>query len=330
MNRIILFLLGAVLLSSACEKDLLRPDIEARPQAVFHYLWNDLHQRYAFFEEKDIDWQEVKQRYASEIKPNMSNKALFDLLSDMLFELQDGHVNLSSGFDRSRNWTWFEGYPDNFDANVVKRYYLGSDYRITGALENTIIDSVLYVRYASFASTVTLGQLNFIIDRAKNTKGIIIDVRHNGGGSIGNAYRFAGAFTEKPYVFGKQRFKTGKTSFSEWEELSVEPISENPFQGKVVVLSNRRSYSAANFFLQMMKERPNTILMGDHSGGGGGIPAFGELPNGWVYRFSASQLIDLESRQLEFGVKVHQRASTTPEDATKGIDAIIEKALKEF
>jgi len=36
----------------------------------------------------------------------------------------------------------------------------------------------------------------------------------------------------------------------------------------------------------MMRVNPNITLIGDRTGGGGGTPAFLELPTGWMYRFS--------------------------------------------
>ncbi len=64
-----------------------------------------------FFDYKNIDWNEVHQRYRSRIAQNMTDEELFGVLADMLEELQDGHVNLSSSFDMARYWKWFEDYP---------------------------------------------------------------------------------------------------------------------------------------------------------------------------------------------------------------------------
>ena len=40
----------------------------------------------------------------------------------------------------------------------------------------------------------------------------------------------------------------------------------------IVVLVNRHSYSATNFFSAYMSTLPNVTLIGDQSGGGGGVP----------------------------------------------------------
>lgn len=78
----------------------------------------------------------------------------------------------------------------------------------------------------------------------------------------------------------------------------------------------------------MMKELPQVILIGDQTGGGGGIPVYGELSNGWTYRFSATQTIDLEGRQLEDGVLVDISIDQSPISTLRGEDNIITTALQ--
>ncbi|MDV7395568.1 S41 family peptidase, partial [Arthrospira platensis SPKY1] len=143
------------------------------------------------------------------IREEMSDQELFSVLSDMLFELKDGHVNLTSPFDRSRNWEWFLNYPPNFNKTIVYRNYLGNDYRITGPLHNQVIDSVLYIYYESFASEIKQFHLDEIIVRAKDMKGIIIDIRNNGGGAARNGTLLASVLTDVSYVYGYSRVKSG-------------------------------------------------------------------------------------------------------------------------
>ena len=63
---------------------------------------------------------------------------------------------------------------------------------------------------------------------------------------------------------------------------------------KVVVLTNRHSYSATNDFVNSMRCFPNVTLVGDKTGGGSGLPFSSELPNGWGVRFSASPHLDAQ------------------------------------
>ena len=330
--RLSFLLIGLAFFFYSCEKLFLADDPARDPLSNFEYLWQEANNKYSYFEYKSVDWEAVYDTYQPLVHDAMSDRELFDVLADMLFELKDGHVNLTSSFDRSRNWDWFLDYPPNFNENIVYRQYLGSDYLITGPLHNQVIDSVLYVYYSSFADAISSDHLDKLVDRATGLKGVIIDIRSNGGGSSGNAYALASALAGQSYTYGYSRIKNGpgKDDFSPWRRLSITPRSGRLFTGQVVLLCNRASYSASNLFAQMMKSRPRSILLGDQTGGGGGIPAFGELPNGWTYRFSVTQTVNPEGDHIESGVPVDIAVDLDPGDEAAGVDTMLEAALDVF
>jgi hypothetical protein len=327
--QLFVFLFGLTLFFGSCEKLFLADDPESDPVSNFEYLWQEANNKYSYFEYKSVDWDAVYDTYRPLVHNAMSDRELFDVLADMLFELKDGHVNLTSAFDRSRNWDWFLDYPPNFNENIVYRNYLGSDYLITGPLHNQVIDSVLYVYYSSFTDAISSDHLDELVERATGLKGIIIDIRSNGGGSSGNAYALASALAGQSYTYGYSRIKNGqgKEDFSPWRGMSITPRSGKRFTGQLVLLCNRGSYSASNLFAQMMKSRPDAILLGDQTGGGGGIPAFGELPNGWMYRFSVTQTINPQGAHIESGVPVDVLVNLNPADEAAGVDSMLEAAL---
>ncbi|MCC5917153.1 MAG: S41 family peptidase [Cryomorphaceae bacterium] len=315
---------------SSCEKTLLSSDPGTTPSEVFEYLWDDIQNRYAYFELKQIDWKAVKERYVMEVDNNMSEHELFDVLAEMLFELEDGHVNLTSPFNRSRNWEWQQNYPLNYNQGIIDRKYLGKDFYISGPLRHQLIDSVLYVNYRSFTESLRDDDIAAILHRAQNAKGVIIDVRSNGGGAINNAFNLAGAFTDQSYTYGKVRIKNGPCSdcFSSWTDLRVPARTNGSYSGTVVVLTNRSSYSSTTYFAEMMRQNPRAILVGNTTGGGGGSPVFGELPNGWVYRFSSTQALTLDDEHFESGIPVDVEVDLDQSDEAGGKDTILESALQ--
>lgn len=312
----------------SCEEIISPKAPEASPIAVFDHLWNDINNRYSFFEEKEIDWEEVKRHYKPLIHAQMTPEDLFDVLGDMLGELKDGHVNLLSTFNRSRNWSWFEGFPLFYDQQLIDGVYLGTNFRIIGPLHAQTVDNMLYVNYRSFERQVSHQHLNEIIRLLQFHEGLIIDVRNNGGGSLQNALNIASRLIEEEVTFARQRFKTGpgRNDFTPWSDRIITPFVGDRYLGKVAVLINRRSYSSTTFFAQMMSVLPQARLFGDQTGGGGGIPVFAELPNGWTYRFSGSQTIDLNGNQIEFGVQVDEDL-TSPELVISGRDHFIDSAV---
>lgn len=327
-----LLILACFSILTSCEKQLLRSNHTSKPSEIFEFLWNDIHNRYSYFELKDIDWQKQKTIFESRIDNEMSDEDLFEVLSEMLFTLEDGHVNLTSPFNRSRNWNWFQDYPLNYNQGIIDQYYLGRDFHISGPLRHQIIDSVLYINYRTFSEQLRQQDIRAILQRAKNLKGVIIDVRSNGGGALDNAFNLAGAFTEESYTYGKVRIKNGPCSdcFSSWTDLRVPASNEDWFGGKVLVLTNRASYSTTTYFAEMMRRNPRAVIMGDSTGGGGGSPAFGELANGWMYRFSSTQALTLDEDHFELGIPADIFVELQKVDEDQGIDTIIEEALKYF
>lgn len=324
-----LVLLLTLIFPLSCERYVMAPDPENTPLANYEFLWQELDHKYSFFEYKSIDWDSVYAVFRPQIYDDMDERELFGVLADMLNTLQDGHVNLLSSFDRSRNWDWYLDYPENFNGNIVYRNYLGKNYKISGPLHHQIIDSVLYVYYASFGNQISQDNLDALMKAAEGMKGVIVDIRNNGGGSSANAYALASCFTEDTLHFGYERIKNGPghDDFSPWRSLQLTPRSGKRFAGNVVLLCNRNSYSASNLFALMMDAIEQVRLMGDRTGGGGGTPAYGELPNGWQYRFSSTQTLDPESKHVEHGIAVDIPVNLDPADEAAGIDSIIEAAL---
>jgi len=302
------------------------------PEGNFEALWKLINERYCFLEYKNqeygLDWDEVYKEYKHRIAPGMSKAGLFEVLSEMLCELRDGHVNLYSSRDVGRYWKWYEDYPENFNDSIHK-LYLGTDYRIASGLKYKIFENNIgYIYYESFSNGIGNGNLDDVLKYMELCNGIIIDVRNNGGGTLTNSSLLASRFTNEKVLTGYIIHKTGKgrNDFSSPKSIYLEPSNRIRWQKKVVVLTNRHSYSATNDFVNSMSILPNVTLIGDKTGGGSGLPFSSELPNGWSVRFSASPHLDANKNHIEFGIEPHIKVDMTKEDILRNKDTIIEYA----
>ncbi|GAB3327067.1 S41 family peptidase [Marivirga atlantica] len=331
-----------VILLSACERAFIKENPEPNNAEVFDHLWETVDQKYSFFDDKDIDWDRAKSLYRGDAVRARNSIELFNALADLLFVLEDGHVNLSAGIDLSRNWEWYLDYPPNFNWDIIERNYLlpSEDYQISGPLHNTIIDSVGYIYYESFGNSVSTSLLDYIILKFEEEQinslegpvaGLIIDIRNNGGGSISNAFTIANRFAGDKTKVADWFYKNGPAhdDFTKAEEKFIEfdGDEEYKFNKPIVVLTNRSSYSSANFFASMMSFIPNVTLMGDQTGGGGGLPINNELPNGWRVRFSSTRTIDARGNNIEFGVAPDVKLDLDSADLQNGRDTMIEAAI---
>ena len=302
------------------------------PQGNLEALWRIIDEHYCFLDYKrqaiGLDWDEVHTRYARRVDDGMSRSQLFEVLRDMLSELRDGHVNIFTSFDTAREWSWQEDYPTNLSDTLLRRY-LGTHYRTTNGFNYLVLDdNIGYVRYASFSNEIGAGNLDDILTYLAPCRGLIIDIRSNGGGLISSAEELAARFTNEEILVGYIQHKTGKghNDFSEMEPQYLKPSNGVRWQKRVAVLTNRGVYSAANEFVKYMKCCPQAIIIGDKSGGGAGMPFSSQLPCGWNVRFSACPMYDRNKQCTEFGIDPDYNVGLTDQDFLRGRDTIIETA----
>jgi len=330
MNRLTyLFLILLLPLMAACVDE---DEYDDTPQGNFEALWKIIDEHYCFLDYKQheygLDWQQVYNKYRVRVQGQLTDLQLFEVLTQMLGELRDGHVNLSTSYDYGRYWSWFENYPANVSDTLLRRY-MGTDYKIASGLRYRILDdNIGYIRYESFSSPIGEGNIDEALMYMMLCQGLIIDIRGNGGGDLTYAELLAARFCKEKTLVGYTQHKTGKghSDFSSLEPQYIEPSSNIRWTKPVVVLTNRQVFSAANEFTMYMKAMPMVKVVGDHTGGGAGMPFSSSLPNGWVVRFSAIPTYDGKRQSTEFGIDPDYYVSLSDEDVLKGRDTIIEFA----
>jgi len=318
-----------LLVCGSCEQLFLDSQPENTNAENFDILWEVMNERYSLFEYKKIDWDSVRNVYRPLALQAQSDTELYDVFESMLNTLRDGHVNLRTPFDISRYLPYL-GEPANYSFDVLEQNYLG-DYRITGFLLNQEIDGVGYIHYRSFATPILDSELNYVIDRFKDLPGVIIDIRNNEGGDPANGLKIMSRIIkERTKLFSYQlKNGPGTNDFSDEKEIFLDPDTENPsFNGRIVVLTNRTVYSAGSYFSAYTKALPNVPLIGDDTGGGCGVPAGYDLPNGWYFNYSSTIGYTVNGLNFEAGVPVDIRVEMTPEDIAAGRDPILERAIE--
>lgn len=298
--------MGCLLLAALCgchEVEEYADD----PRGNFEQLWTILDEHYCFFEQKNVDWNEVHTRYGAMISDRMTDEELFGVCAAMLNELRDGHTNLSAPFNTSYYRKWWTDYPQNYDKRLIEQYYLNYNFRTTGGITYAVLpQNVGYMHYSSFAYNIGEGNLDAVLAYLATCDGLVIDVRDNGGGSLTNVETLVARFTPERMLAGSICHKTGPghNDFSEPYKYYYDPV-EAPYlrwRKPVVVLCNRSTFSAANNFVSVMQFVPGVTIVGNTTGGGSGMPFSSELPNGWGVRFSAAPVRDQAGHLTEFGV----------------------------
>lgn len=133
MKKLFFFSIFLLISLTACHDELEIPNNTYREN--FETLWRIIDTQYCYLDTKNINWDSIYTVYDTRLETDtVSEEVFFYTMSEMLAELKDGHVNLYSGFDRSRYWNWFSDYPSNFNSSLIfTDKYLGK-YRIANGL----------------------------------------------------------------------------------------------------------------------------------------------------------------------------------------------------
>jgi len=239
-----------IFLGVSCTNLFLEKDIKNTPENNFEVLWQEFDQHYALF--KNIDWDSVYSEYRPKVNANTSDEELWDICTEMLAILNDGHTRLydrkqfsppgtPSVIFRSGLGAEQQEADSLFSISTIIDNYLDSNYSIIGdeaAEEGFLygkIGSTGYIYIPSFDgnnSTVSpakwANQINQLMNSFSAITGVVIDIRDNTGGYDINAKRVAGAFaSECMLAYTVQtRNGPGKSDFDSPNPHFVKPIGE--------------------------------------------------------------------------------------------------------
>jgi hypothetical protein len=311
--------------------------VASSPEMNFETLWKEFDTRYSFFEIKKIDWGALYSLYRPQVTSTTTDAQLFQVMSSMLSNLKDGHVNLTTSVGTYAYAGWYSQYPTNFLGTTAAARYFSTDYGTTagGYLRYArIADSIgyLYIGPILTGDQILWSQsIDIIINTLKDCKGIVVDIRSNGGGSDAFGNIVAGRFADQLRVYSYVRWRSGPShsDFTDYQASTIEPQGPRQYTKRVALLTNRRCFSSAEGTILMMKALPNVTQIGDTTGGGSANPITLTLPNGWTYR--VSRWIQYTAQKTVFegiGLPPNIPVWISSADSAAGRDAILERAIQ--
>ena len=316
----------------SCEK----LDMEKQPGtdniSIFNEYHNILKTKYAMTEDKGINWDDVYTEYSGYINNTISKDSLSNTLGEIMLLTKDGHTWLETdagqqnyGFDVQ------DDYQIDLNQELVETNYLGINPKKVGdSMQYTILkQNIALVVYRDFENVITEDGINLMLTDLKDTKGMILDVRGNGGGDPEMAGMLASHFTTKRVYTGFESFKTGpgKDDFSK-SEIYLEAGNGVKYLKPIAMLTDRGVFSATLTLQYLTDPLENIFTVGARSGGGSGSTSDGQLTNGWVYSLSVSEFIDAKGRHIDNGILPDIEAHLDHKATNK--DEIIETAIVEL
>lgn len=302
------------------------------PVEVFESFSHEVDNNFSFFSYINLNWDSVHEIYKTKVSNTMSQKDLLNVLGEMIILLKDAHSEINSPYGNMYYTGWYTNHPINVIPNISNYfdfYSIANDTIQFGKIKNANLG---YIKITTFggndSDSYTI--IDKILNQFKNTDGLIIDVRKNGGGYSSYSKLIAGRFTDSTRVAVKYRFRNGANhnDFTNWMNDYITPDNYT-YKKPVVILTNRLSASATEWFVCFMKMLPQVKTVGDTTCGVSGQPIYRELSNGWMLRISNSQSMLPSGKDYQYtGLYPDFPVWISNEQYQQRIDAILEKAIE--
>jgi carboxyl-terminal processing protease len=190
-----------------------------------------------------------------------------------------------------------------------------------------------YIRFDAFQPSI-LKEFRQALERFRNTPGLVIDLRRNGGGDLGVLLPIAGYFFDKKTLFAKDQTRSGKP-LSEFAgifrlplELYVGRPGDQIYSGPVVILVDARSASSSEVFAAGMQDSHRAKIVGSQTCGCVlGIAKPRVMKGGGVLEMSEVLWFSPKGRRLEgTGILPDEKVAPTLIDLQKKHDTAVEAA----
>ncbi|HEX8288236.1 MAG TPA: S41 family peptidase [Pyrinomonadaceae bacterium] len=181
-------------------------------------------------------------------------------------------------------------------------------------------EDVGYVKFNLFALPV-IEKFCASLSELKDKKALIIDLRGNSGGVLGTMVGLSGMLTDKSIDLGTQIYRIGS------ENMIAFTKAKN-YKGKVVLLVDNQTASAAEVFASALQENNRALVVGEKTAGEALPSVSVELPTGAFLLYPIANFKTHNGNYLEGkGVEPNFVVALDKKSLLAGTDNQLEKAL---
>jgi len=247
--------------------------------ATFDQLWEAFDRDYAMFVLRpEVDWAKLREQYRPKALASKSTHEFADVCAEMLKPLRDLHVWMSVA---GVNVPVFNR-PRSANSNPSAHRTILGDLKQAGRVQWVITtDKIGFIAIYGWNTGPEIpAQVDEALEQMRDTRGLIIDVRLNGGGDEPTAGKVAGRFLQKEFVYSCSQYRNGPshTDLTEKYERKVSPRGPWRYNRPVVLLIGQKCMSSNESFIAMMSGDPEVTIIGDHTCGSSGNPRIVKLP----------------------------------------------------
>lgn len=210
-----------------------------------------------------------------------------------------------------------EGENEPIDISIVR------DNIILKSVEWRMEDDIAIVEISQFGNSV-LREFNEFLSEALllKPKGIIVDLRNNGGGLLDACVEIASEFIEDKVIVRTEGGRFGNTA----EILSNKTGSF--LDVPLIVLINKGSASASEIFAGAMQDHQRGLLIGEQSFGKGSVQNLIPLSDGSSLKVTMAEWLTPLGRSInEQGISPELEIERTKEHFDNDEDPVMDEAL---
>jgi C-terminal processing protease CtpA/Prc len=249
----------------------------------------------------------------------------------------------------TKDVTMLRNRPKTADWIIPRPYVPVLEHRKLG-------NGIDYIALNTFNTDSIVIRFKEVLPELYSSKGVIIDIRKNGGGNGGNASEILKYFTEQKTFLGSSwRTRELRSSYKAWGShpsarhpefikhakgeawyIDSSNVVENDITGKkimapMVVLIGNSTFSAAEdflIFLSTIKDR-KAVLIGDKTGGSTGQPLIFSLPGGGSGAICTKRDTYPDGRDfVGFGIAPDITIKETVDDFINSRDPVLDKGIE--
>jgi len=241
-------------------------------------MWKAFDKDYAMFALRpEVDWAQLREKFRPLALQAQSTDEFAATCAEMLKSLRDLHVWLTVAGENVPVFSRPRAANANPSANEA---ILGSIHNRRRPVQWAVTpDKIGYIAVYGWNGG-SLPACSEALEQMRDTRGLIVDVRLNGGGDEPTAQKFAGRFLKKDFVYAYSQYRNGPshTNLTEKYERNVSPVGPWRYNRPVVLLIGQKCMSSNESFVAMMSGDGDATIMGDHTCGSSGNPEIINLP----------------------------------------------------
>ncbi len=185
---------------------------------------------------------------------------------------------------------------------------------------SSLSDDVGYIKFNAFAVPV-IEKFCESLSEFGSKKAIIVDLRGNLGGILGSMFGLSGMMTDKSITLGQFVSRTASEPFTA-------PAKNKNFKGRIVILVDGMSMSAAEMFTAGLQGTNRAIVVGERTGGQSLPAVWTKLSTGAVMVYPVADFITPKGVSLEgTGLEPDHTVVLDRKSLLNGIDPQLQRAV---